>query len=108
MISDHLIGAGEQRWWDDQSECLCGLEVDHEFKLFWLLHWQVCRLFALEYACGVDPSLPIGIEKVCSTTCQAAGIGELAPLIDCRPAMARCEGENVHPLAAEECISADQ
>jgi len=27
-LFDHLVGAGEDRWWDGQPECLGGIQVD--------------------------------------------------------------------------------
>ena len=38
-LFDHLVGTGEQRRWHNEAEGLCSLEVDHEFKLGWVLYW---------------------------------------------------------------------
>jgi hypothetical protein len=35
---DHLVGGGQQRFWDDEAECLSGLEIDQEFEFRRLDH----------------------------------------------------------------------
>ena len=32
-LLDHLVGDGEQRARNLQAQCLCGLDVEHEFEL---------------------------------------------------------------------------
>jgi hypothetical protein len=34
-LFNHLVGKGEQRWWQCDAECLSGLEVDGEQKTRW-------------------------------------------------------------------------
>src|SRR5215831_8274715 len=47
---NQLVGAGEQRWWNCQSERLGGLEVDREVILCRCLHGKIGRLLAFEDA----------------------------------------------------------
>ena len=35
---DHLVGAGEQRWWDSEAERLSSRQIDDEIELGRLLH----------------------------------------------------------------------
>src|SRR5437667_3662608 len=50
---DYLVGAGEQRKWDGETERLCGLEVYNQLDLRRLHDRQVGRLLALKYFPGV-------------------------------------------------------
>ena len=42
---DHLVGAGEQRWWNFDTKSLCGLEVNHRSVS------EVCMLSLLLSLC---------------------------------------------------------
>jgi hypothetical protein len=43
-LLNYLVGRGEQRLRHFEAERLRGLEIDVQFKLCRLLHWQVGRL----------------------------------------------------------------
>jgi hypothetical protein len=45
---DNFVGAGEQRRWHGEAECLGRLEVRHQFEVDWLLDRQVGRLCTFE------------------------------------------------------------
>src|SRR4051812_17172730 len=65
-LFDHLVGAGEQRWWHFEAECLRGLQIDNELKLRWLQNGQGTGLFPMQHPPGIDADLPISINKACS------------------------------------------
>src|SRR6516225_1027042 len=69
---DHLVGAGEYRWWNVETKRLRGLEVDYQLVLGRRLHRQVARLLALEDAIDVAGSAHILIADVGSIGDQAA------------------------------------
>ena len=52
-LFDHLVGCGEQRLRNGQSEHLCGLEIDNQFVLGRRLHRQIGWLLALEDAIDI-------------------------------------------------------
>ena len=57
-LLDDLGRDGEHAGWNGKTECLGGLEIDHEFELGGLLDRQVGGFFALDYpenASGVPP-----------------------------------------------------
>src|SRR6266702_1342206 len=82
-------------------------QVDDQLEFGWLLHRQVGRLGALANSSGVNADLAIGSREACSIADQAAGRDELAPRIDRRNSMARCERHELLAPAAEERIRAD-
>ena len=45
---DHVVGAGEQRWRDHETEGLCCLAIDYKLVLGRGLHRQIGRSLAFE------------------------------------------------------------
>ena len=43
-LFDHLVGAGEQRWWNLEAERLRGLEIDEQLEPCRLLYRNFTRL----------------------------------------------------------------
>jgi hypothetical protein len=62
---DHFIGRSEQGWWDDQSKCLCSLEIDKKLEFCRLLYRQVGRLFTFEDSAEINACLAIQIREAC-------------------------------------------
>ena len=46
MLLNHFVRALQQRRWDRQAERLCGLEIDRQPELAWLLNGKVSRVRA--------------------------------------------------------------
>ena len=63
-LLDHLVGAGEQHWWNLQTERFRGLEVDHQLDLGRPLDRQVGGLGALEYLIHVDRGVAVVLHSV--------------------------------------------
>ena len=40
---DHLVGAGEQSWWNFEAERFSRLDIDDRHKLGCLFNWDVAR-----------------------------------------------------------------
>src|ERR1700747_3092547 len=51
---DHLVGAGEQRGWDNESNCPRGLQIDAQIKLIGLLNGEIRR------TCTAQDSINVG------------------------------------------------
>ena len=58
-LFNHLVGDGEYRCWDRQSERLGRLEIDDEHELRRVLDWEVGGLFASEDAIDIGCCLAI-------------------------------------------------
>src|SRR6516225_11236068 len=42
-LFDHLVGDGEQRWRDNEAECLSRCQVEDEIEPSRLLDWDIAR-----------------------------------------------------------------
>jgi len=77
-----LVGTGEERGRDRQSERVRGLQIDYELELGRQQHRQVGRLLPVQDAACIDTDLLISFNAAWSVAHQAARRHLLAPLID--------------------------
>lgn len=67
QLLDHLVGKCQHLVWNCQSECLGGLEVEHELEFGGLHDRKIGWLLALEDAIdapGRTPVLVVGIRPI--------------------------------------------
>src|SRR6201982_370163 len=61
---DHLVGAGQPRLRNVETQRLGSLQIDHELVLGRRLHWQVARLLALENAVDIARRAPELVDEI--------------------------------------------
>jgi hypothetical protein len=59
QLLDHLVGAGEQRWWHSQADCLRRFEIDDHFVFRRYLHRHIARLLPFEDTIDVAGRVPL-------------------------------------------------
>jgi hypothetical protein len=61
---DHLVGPCEQYRRYIQADRFCGLEVDDQFELGWLLDRQVARPLAAKDAIGIGCGTSVQVDRI--------------------------------------------
>src|SRR5215203_7254707 len=106
-LTDYLVGLSEELLWDIETQRPGGLEVDDQLEGGRLLDRHVRRIGTLEDLSGVNAHQAKGSREARSIAEETAGSGELAPRIDRRNGMARCQRRDLLALVGEERIRAD-
>src|SRR5215469_1294799 len=104
-LLDHVVGAGEQRWRDRETEGLCCLAIDYKLVLGRCLHRQVGRLLTLEDSVDIAGRASVEIDKVRPVGHQAAGVHKEAIGKNGRQFVLRREADD--QIALDRCDSAD-
>src|SRR5580658_5123021 len=103
-LFDQLVGALLERERHIETECLCGLEVDHQLELDRGLDGKVAWLLALEDVIGIARRAPIIIEQVTSVGQEAAEFSEETVRIDGREAVASRQRRDLNAMDVHEAI----
>ena len=82
MLFDHLIGAGKQCWWHDETDGLRRLEVDDQFELSRLFDGQIAGLGSFSNLVGHYSRAPEQLVVICSVGNEPASRHLLAVGID--------------------------
>src|SRR5215813_13604000 len=69
---DHLVGSGEQRWWNGDAKCLRSLEIDGQLVLCGCLHRQVGRFLTPKNTIHIRRRAPILIDYIGTIGDEAA------------------------------------
>src|SRR6516225_2162163 len=101
---DDLVGAGGEHRCDLDAEGFRSLEIDKELELRRLHGGKIGGLSALENASGIDAALSKSIGQTGSVACQAAKRDEIAPFIDCRHHIPRCQCDDLFTTTVKERI----
>src|SRR5262245_59553590 len=100
-LLDDLIGGGEQRLRNGQTERLCGLEIDNQLVLGRRLHRHIGWLLALEDAIDIPRGPPDCIVWIRSVRDQATVHGVITIRINGRQFVA--SGKTDYELATSRC-----
>jgi hypothetical protein len=108
LLFDHLVGAGEQRWRDLQTQPFRRCDVYDQLKLCRQLDWQIARLRAFDNSTDVNAGSAIRIGRTASVAHQTAHLDEFAQIVDREHRVARRESDKLTALAVEKSASSDQ
>ena len=59
---DHLVGELLEMHRDIEAQFLCGLDIEDQQELRWLLNWQISRIRALENPVDIGGTLSVRID----------------------------------------------
>src|SRR5215472_4406254 len=101
---DHLVGAGDQRWWQVEAERLGCLEIDRQLDPGRELDRQISGLGALENPVDIAGPTPIALSLVDAVGCKQAGLDISAFGADGRQPRGERELRDLHTLRKEQTV----
>src|SRR5450755_4149039 len=104
---DHLVGAGEDCWWNGERKRLGSLEIDHQFELGWLLDRKVGGLRAAQNLVDIVRGAPKQIRHVWPIGHQTARFGKLSKAVHGRQPRPERQGIDAQPIGREQRIAAE-
>src|SRR5450631_4769174 len=91
LLFDHLVGAGEHGWGHSKTQCLGGLQIDHQLVPCRRLHGEVRCLLALQDAVDITSRAAVLVGEIGAIRDQAARRNEHLLEIDRRHPVSRGE-----------------
>ena len=77
-LSDHQVGAAEQRQRYGKAEALSGFQIDNQLDLGSLLNWKIGWLFTLENSARINTGQAVTVQNVRSVAHKTASERKLA------------------------------
>jgi len=66
-LFDHLVGAGENCWWNIQTKRLRCFEINDQIEFYGLLDRELCRVCALENLIDIRGDTKSGLGQIVDT-----------------------------------------
>src|SRR5262245_38073560 len=101
-LFDHLVGTGEQRCGQIESERPGGLKVNKHLEFGWLLNWKIGGFCTLENLVDVVSGAPHQISETCSVGDETSGVYEFSNSIEARQSLLGREFRNARSARNSE------
>src|SRR5215208_8101815 len=96
---DHLVGTGEERGRDSETECTCSLQVQDQLKLCRLSYWQVAGLHPVQDLVNIACGTPKRVKDVRTISHQGALVSEITKLRGNRDLLPFGQLDNPRPIS---------
>src|SRR5262249_16820607 len=102
-LFDHLVGAGEKRFRNGQSECLCSLEVYDQLEFGGQLNRQVRGIRTLENEIDIRCCAPEQIRRIAAERYQASALREVAIAVNPTETSSNAPDDRAPPASSALC-----